>query len=176
MALAKILREPRGKMNCLMESFFQGLIDNGRLVAYTVEIDKASERETKDRRVIVIKKGATLTPTKKLRYHQPVFVEDASTKARYNLSIRAEGGMFDDEGENTVYHSCVLEKLVSASDGFDAREVAKDYYGGVAIPENMVVARLRMNYAQGGDSYGEFVVEGEMDGLFKEICDFIRGT
>mgnify|MGYP001600875628 CR=1 FL=1 len=183
--LAEIVRENVGKNSLSMRLFFQGLIDNGEIKAYSFEIDKSTvEKDTDDEKVIRIKKGLTLEEVKKLAEYQPVFIEDVNKGSMYYLHISSHGGMFDDEGGQTIYNNCSLERLAS---GFNPRLISGGYRNensGISIPEDMIVARLRVNYSDDweagadvdyiADRRGSTVVEGKRDKLFDNVLEFVR--
>jgi len=190
--LAEVVRENFGKSSYQMRQFFQQMVKDGELKAYSVEVNKRIvEKDTEDEEVVRTKKGATLTPTAELKEHQPVLVEDPATGSMYNLDIGSRGGMFYDDGDSqTIYHHCVLERIAQ---GFDPKKVADrtsfgdfgSFKDGISIPLEMVNARLRVSYDEdwesGGDHdyvarrRGNLVVEGEKDVLFDKVCKFVRG-
>ena len=190
--LTEILRENVGRTSYQMRLFFQQMVKKGELRAYHVEVNKQFvEKDTEDEEVVRTRKGATLTPTKNLREYQPVLVESPKTGVMYNLDIGSRGGMFFDDGNSqTIYHHCVLERIVQ---GFDSKKVAdRTSFGdfgsckdGISIPKEMVTARLSVSYNEGWESGGKsdyiagtkgnLVVEGEQDNLFKRVCEFVRG-
>ncbi|MBU0930162.1 MAG: hypothetical protein KJ623_03775 [Nanoarchaeota archaeon] len=164
--LAEVVKENVGKGSMEMISFFQDLVKSGTLKAYSV--------------------NGRLIPVDRLREHQPFIVEDSTTGSMYALNISSEGGMFYDDGDSqTIYYHCVLEKLAKTiSKGLDARTIRFNH--GAAVPSDLVSARLRVDYdndwTSGGDvdyiraTHGRLVVEGENDGLFAKVCEFVRGT
>lgn len=189
--LAEIVRENVGKNSNAMRQFFQQMVKRRELKAYCVEVNKRIvEKDTEDEEVVRTRKGATLTPTEKLREYQPVIIEDPETGVMYNLDIGCRGGMFFDDGDSqTIYHHCVLERIAQR---FDPRKVADrtsfgdsgSFKDGISIPREMVTARLRVSYDENWESGGEMdyiagtrmglVVEGKRDDLFNRVCEFVR--
>lgn len=190
--LTEIVNENIGKSSDEMRQFFQKMVKRNELKAYGVEVNsKTVERDTEDETVVRIRKGATLTPTKKLREYQHVLIEDPTTRALYNLDIGSRGGMFFDDGDSqTIYQHCVLEKLARR---FDPKKVTDrmdfgdsgSFEEGISIPGKLVTARLSVSYYQDWESRGEsdylagtrgtLIVEGQQDNLFKKVCGFVRG-
>ena len=190
--LAEVIRENFGKSSSQMRLFFQQMVKDEDLVAYSVEVNKKIvEKDTEDEEVVRIKKGATLTPIAELREHRNVFVEDSATGLMYNLDIGSSGGMLYDDGDSqTIYHHCVLERI---AEWFDPKKVTErinsagfgSFNDGISIPREMITARLSVNYDEdwncGGDQDyvaergGNLVVEGEQDKLFEKVCKFVRG-
>lgn len=181
------LKENIGKSSYEMRQFFQEMIKTGKLKAYNVELNKqVIEKNTDEEEVIRIKKGATLTPTEKLSEYRPVFVEDLTTSTIYHLNIGSRGGMFFNDGDSqTIYHHCVLERIVQ---GFDPKKInsciRSNFEDGISIPPEMVTARLRISYDQDWESGGNYdyieetrgnlIVDGEQDSLFAKVMDFVR--
>lgn len=188
--LSIILKESIGKKTSDMAQFFQQMIDRNELRAYLIEVDKKTvEKDTEEEEIIRIKKGATLIPTKELRENQPVFIEDSETGVKYNLNIETRGGEFFKDGDSqTMHHSCILEKLVN----FNPRKITEKVIFGsyrqrdFSIPQEMIAARLIVNYEEDWESSGDsdyvaeargnIVVEGEQDILFKKVYDFVKST
>ena len=190
--LTELVRENFGKSSYQMRQFFQKMVNDGELKAYSVKVNKRSvEEATEDEEVVRTKKGATLALTIKLSEYQPVLVEDPATGFMYNLDIGSRGGTFYDDGDSqTTYHHCVLERIAP---GFNLNKVTdRTSFGdfgsfkcGISIPREMITARLRVSYDEdwksgGGQDYiarksGNLVVEGEKEKLFEKVCEFVRG-
>lgn len=190
--LVEALREHVGKSSYQMRGFFQGMVNRGELKAYLVEVDKQIvEKDTEGELIYRIIKGATLVPTSELKEYGAALVEYLEIGTIYNLDIGSHGGMFYNDGDSqTMYHHCVLERLIKS---FDPKKVkTRTSFGelislenGIRIPEEMVEARLRVNYDEdweyGGTSdfvdsvNASLVIEGEKDKLFEKVCDFVRG-
>ena len=189
--LAELVREHIGKGSDHMVRFFQRMVKDGELNAYSVQIDRTTvDKDTEDEKVIRIKKGATLTPITELGKSKHIFVEDVESEVMYNFCADSWGGHVFEDGpqtSQTKYHFCALERLAQ---GFDLRKIKgkPSCIGPVGsdidFPEGVVVSRLRINYKEdwqsGSDSdyftgsKGDFSVEGEMDGLFEKVCEFVR--
>src|SRR3989344_8712927 len=90
--LVEILRENVGKQNHEMRRFFQQMVTDGRLKAYNVV-------------------RATLTPVRELKENQQFFIEDLKTGEWYSLETKTEGGTFSEQGSQTIYNYCVVEKI-----------------------------------------------------------------
>lgn len=183
--LSEVLKENIGRSSYEMRQFFQGKITDGELKAYSIDFNrKKIMKDNENEKIIRIRKGATLTPLEKLSEYRPALLEDPKTGTRYKLDIGTRGGMFFNDGDSqTIYHQCVLEKLVN---GFDFRKVfTKNYFNGILIPGDMISAKLFVAYNEDWESSGEsdyisgksgsLVVEGEMDALFEKVCEFVRG-
>ena len=181
--LDEIVKEDIGKSSFEMKYFFQGMVDKDELEAYLVEINKEIVKKDDDEeKVVRIKKGATLVPIKEIRENRNIFVKDIKTGIFYHLNIGSYGGMFYDDGDSqTIYHNCTLEKLPM---GFDFKKISRERHNRCFIPEEIIEARLRVNYnddwsSSGGTDYisgshGSFVIEGEKDELFEKVYDFVR--
>lgn len=183
-AACESVRGSVGKSSSQMKWFFQEMIKKGELIAYTVEVNKRTVEETEEEQVIRIRKGATLTPTKELYPYENIdtIVEDPKTRTKYLLHIGSEGGMFSEDGDSqTIHHRCVLERLAQQ---FDPRKVVAGL-GGIYAPKEVVSAILSVGYGEDWGSRGEsdgirgtrgnLAVEGEQDGLFEKVCEFVRG-
>lgn len=194
--LTEIVRENVGTSSHAMRLFFQHMVRSGELKAYQVEIDKkVIEKNTEDESVVRTKKGVTLTPTEELNEYQAVFVEDPKTGVMYNLNIESWGGAFYNDGDSqTIYHSCVLERITPET---DLKRVAERYssnFGNkIFLPEMIIAARLTVRYHQDWESGANYdyvagtegsliigtnkdlVVNGEQDQLFEKVCSFVRG-
>lgn len=169
--LSTIVREDVGKRSSEMIYFFQRMVKNAELKAYSVTLKK--------------RKGITLTPTSELKEYQMVFVEDQRTGNMYNLAIHVRGGMiYNGSDSQTIYHTCVLEKLAQK---FDPKKVTTGSVEGISvisIPQKMVTARLRVNYNEEWESgydqdyvegtKGNLVTEGEHDTLFEKVREFVK--
>ena len=180
MALVETLREPIGRTVHEMVYFFNELIDKGRLKAFSVDIDKKIvEKDTDIERITRTIKGATLTEVSKVRGYYPFFLQVLKGR-QYNLSLRSEGGPFFDGGDSqTIYHHCILERLI---ENFDLKVVSKgsSLTGDIYIPNEMIDGRLRVNYSQDYEddypagSRGDLVIEGRTDLLFEETAAFVK--
>jgi hypothetical protein len=104
------------------------------------------------------------------------------------LDIGCYGGQFCDDGDSqTMYHHCLVERLTKFN---PKKGVFRTGFPlvceQISIPENMVDARLRVSHNDDWESAGEqdiiagtrgeMVVEGERDGLFEKVCEFVRGS
>ena len=181
--LAEIVMENVGKSSFDMRCFFQGMVDKGELEAYLVRInEEIVKKDDKKERIVIIKKGATLVPTKEIQENRNIFVKDSKTGIFYNLNIGSQGGAFYDDGDSqTIYHNCILEKLTKS---FDRKNIDFNSYAGLVIPEEIIEARLRVNHSDDwnssgetdyiGVSHGNFTIEGEKDSLFEKVYEFVR--
>lgn len=183
--LPEIFKANIGRSSYEMSYFFQDLVDKKELFAYSVKIDKeVVDLDTVDERIARTIKGASLESVKKLEERGITFVEDSKTRTMYNLDIGSYGGMFTDDGDSqTVYHHCNVERLVK---DYDIKRISEGGFGSrVAIPSDMISARLRMSYDEdweGSEYSGDrvvgtrnnLIVEGESDKLFKKVIQFVK--
>ena len=190
--LAIIINEEVGKSSYEMRKFFQKLVEEGILEAYTQRINKKTSEETEDEIITTIKKGVSLTPTQKLsstEYSQ--FLKDPETGAEYYLFLFSHGGAFDSDGSHTTLHTCRLDKLIKE---YDPRVLQKaDRYAALIIPKEMVVARIKIDYTEEWDCSGPshdictdrrgsltlnakegFTLEEEP--LLQKVYDFVKGN
>ena len=175
------VREDVAKSSYVMMGFFRKLIENGKIRAYDIEVGKRTFEETEDEEIVRVKKGATLTPTTELRDNRDFLIEDPKTGTRYKLSIGSRGSMFDDDGNQDVYHHCSLERL---NDRFNPKGISRRMDGGILIPEDMIDSRLSVNYNEdwrAGASLdyleggcGSLSVAGRTDEFFERVCEFVR--
>ncbi len=177
MTLAKIVEENIGKPIYEMKRFFQELVDNQKLIAYVVELNKQTiERDTKEEKIIKIKKGLSLTPTKKID-EICMFIENPPKNDLYSLSITSRGGMFFNDGNSqTTYDRCLLEKLKRKP---NPEEVSKNC--DILIFSNkLVIATLDVNHEEYWENdriqktSGHLVIAGEQDSLFDKFYEFLK--
>lgn len=139
-----------------ISNWFQKLIDDGELKAFSVEIDKKTIlKEDENEKVIKIKKGATLEPTSELEENQCYIIEDSKTKTRYVLEIyvleidRRGSGFYNHGTTQDTYHHCIVEKLTKDC---DLRKIQKNdnplLTRKLAVPKNFIIAKLSINYSQ----------------------------
>jgi len=158
--LAEVVNENVGKGSFEMICFFKDLVKSGKLKAYALD--------------------GRLTPVNDFNTYQPFVLEDSETGFMYALRISSEGGMFTNDGDSqTIYDRCVVQKLNSKD-----KDKISDELRLLTVPGEMVSARLNVNRDDDWDSSGEsdyisasrgrLVVEGENDGLFTKICEFVR--
>ncbi len=168
--LAEIVNENVGKNSSDMRYFFQKLIEQKDINLYSLEVNKKTVlKDDEDEQVISVKKGATLIPTDKIKEYQPFILEDVITKNQYYISLSSEGGMVPLDGEQDIYYTCVIEKLLPRID-FRKIDVIRN-----GLPNELVSSKLVINYTQSdyGDK-GKLTVDGELDPLFTKICDYVR--
>ena len=133
------------KANSSIECFINEMIKRGELKAYSPHIDQRSlEREDDEERVIKIKKGLSLTPIEKVGPYRPHIIEDLSTGNKYHLFMGGYGGEITEDGNQTIYDNCLIEKLKDP----DFRKI-RDIMGGgrLGIPDEMVSLRIRTSYS-----------------------------
>lgn len=163
--LVESVREDAGKSGFDMLCFFNGLVKSGELRAYRTE--------------------KSLVKADRLEMERPFVLEDPATGSMYAFKIGSYGGMVYNDGDSqTIYDNCIVEKL---SKGI-ARNLnirTTEFPNGAAVPSEWVSAKLRVSHSNDFESGGSFdyvrssngslTIEGESDGLFKKICEFVRG-
>ncbi len=181
--LDEIVRENIGKSSYSMNYFFQSMIDKKELEAYSVRTnEQIIEKDDGEERIVKVKKGATLIPIKEIEERRDIFIKDKITDTFYYLNIQSSGGSFSEDGSQTIYHNCTLERLSKKT---DFRKINNGGHNGLSIPGEFIDAKLRVSYSDdwdgGGEtdfisgSRGKFVIEGEKDGLFEKVYDFVKG-
>jgi len=184
--LTEIARKACGKSSYAMLQYFQGLVDNGEIKAYFAEFDKATIiKENAEEKIVKIKKGLTLTPAIKLGDDEAInyafIVQDLSTGIRYHLDIVHKfGEPYGYWNTQIIDSRCILEKL---AEDFDPGKLPKKKGSGIAIPQDMVNARLKVDYHErvsDKETYsvdspeGSLVIEGEKDALIDKVCRFVK--
>lgn len=188
--LSKILNEnldTKRAASYSLRQFFQKMLADGEIKAYTAEINKKIvEKDDENESIVRTVKGATLTAANELKEYgsEGYIIEFVDSK--YNLDIGCRGGMFFDDGDSqTMYHYCTLEKL---SNDFDLKKIgSKSSYGefgsyndGINFPEEAIISRLRIDYDEDwrndriASSRARIAIEGSMDDLFEKVYKFIK--
>jgi hypothetical protein len=164
-----------GKPTYSVVSFFQEMLSVGDLLAYTIESSREEVVwDTYEEKIVRTIKGPILNPTEKLEEDRRFILEDFKTHSRYILSTSSEGGTFDSDGENTIYHNSLITKL---SENVGSRETREGLLVLIAPKEgeSNETTKLRIYYETGQfSSSGGFTLEGETDELFDRAMEFLR--
>jgi len=179
MVLAEIVKERIGKNCDEMRQFFQSMINNGELTAYSVEINKRIiEKDTEDEEIVRTKKGALLTPIKELSRFRPAIIEEQGV--RYSLHIGSHGSSYDDDNEDTRYNHFILEKLSKDINYKQMFISADDRICVWSEEEKNIIAKLYMSYDEHWidekleKSEGYLTISGENDKFFEKVLAFIK--
>ena len=165
------IRENVGKPICDMVEFFQQMVSDGDLLAYTVERNRQEVlKDTDVEKITRTIKGSILIPTQEIRECHSYVVEDTETHVRYLL------------GTNYIY-------LLSTDHPHDRdRSYIKRLPGDLkskTIEDGLEVvlcdlrrsstAELSIIYDE-ASLEGTLNQEGETDSFLDRVMDFVRGS
>jgi len=184
--LTVILEENIGISTSNIRALLQTLVNENKLSAYISKVNKKTTEETEDEIIFRIKKGLSLTPIEDLLSHRPTYsLKDSKTGAEYNLFLDSYDEDIDDT--ETTYDTCIIERL---STNFDPRKATETNNRAVKFPEEMVIARLKINYEKVWDyaqdicvaRRGSLTLEArdkfklDQEPLLKQIYEFVKGS
>ncbi|MBR9691417.1 hypothetical protein GOV06_01400 [Candidatus Woesearchaeota archaeon] len=175
--LVEVVEESVGKNAYAVGRFLQDMVDRGDLRAYSIETNKEVVLKDDDKeRVVKTLKGTTFTPIDNLKYNGAILIEDPKTEDKYTINV----GFFGSED----YCSGLLMRKYSKECDLQKFKFSHHSYGVFMQIPDEEVARLTLKVNMPGsyktqqdflnDMEGTLVVEGEQEGLFEKICEFVR--
>ncbi len=166
--LTETQNEKIGRSNYDMVRFFNNLIKEGKLNAFSVEASK------KNMIGEIGKKCITFVPLDAIKDNSSSIVKTQNERG-YHLDLRSCRYC------DVTYHKCVLERLAFNFNLENPAGIMIDYRGRIWLPEEIKNGVIKTSYLirheshfENGFSRGNLVIDGYMDGFFERICEFVR--
>ena len=121
--------------------------------------------------------GGETTPTRDLQEGRVYILQDPTTKKHYVFSANSHGGMFSEEGDQTIYHNWSIKGIDPSYSRADISKEMTEYTS--YIPDTIVTSKLSsshdthwhagsgIDYIEGKDSSSER--EDNREELFEKI-------
>jgi hypothetical protein len=184
-SINEIVAKGIGKTAEELSGFFNGLVSDGHLRAYRVDVQKKTRQYGLPER-----KGATLVPIARSDIpfdSDPFILEDPTTGLKYNLRIESRGGDADADSNRWYYDTCIIERL---GDNLDLGQIEqpnmdRDFWTSdnhIEIPSTMITGRLEIEYNTDYNARTRSrnrlekrtTATGANDALFRRVTEFLR--